>query len=685
MAFDRFRRTTLDRLLDAQAETFPDRVFLVQGERRWSYAQGAESVGAAAGALRQLGLRPGERLAVLLPNVAAFVLASFAAARAGLVLVPINVRRSREELRQRLVKSRPKALIAFSDPENHNGVDHLEMSLSLRSAVPELAHVIALEDSEAVDLAWADLEGSGAAAPRRTSKPEGPAAIIHTLGSSGQPRGVVLAHGALVWNAAQVAENLACTEQDVFLGTVPFSNAFGFTPTILTCAVSGAQLVCMARYTPGEALRLIHANQVTVHHGVPTMFALELNHPDFDPARLASLRTGVMAGAPCPPELVRRVRERMGFELVLAYGLTEASPSVSMTRLGDGPVTASETVGRPHKGVTLKVIDATGTELPFGEEGQLCVRGYNVMLGYWEDPQGTAQVLDPDGWLRTGDLATIDPDGPVRLLGRLDEIINRAGFRIDPGMVEMALRSHPAVKEAAVVGVPDALYGEIACACLVLKPGAVAEAEELQAYAAERLPDYAVPDRMLFFQALPRSAAGAVRRDYLRERVRIRGRAWKFGRNIDTDAIIPARHCNTSDPAELAKHCMEDADPDFIHRMRRGDVIVAEGNFGCGSSREVAPISIKAAGVSAVVASSFARIFFRNAINIGLPILECPAAVEGIQLGDEVEVEPATGTIRNLTRDETYQAAPYPEFLQRIIERGGLLAYVEERLAKAGE
>ncbi|MEK7785510.1 MAG: 3-isopropylmalate dehydratase small subunit [Chloroflexota bacterium] len=164
--------------------------------------------------------------------------------------------------------------------------------------------------------------------------------------------------------------------------------------------------------------------------------------------------------------------------------------------------------------------------------------------------------------------------------------------------------------------------------------------------------------------------------------MRIRGKAWKFGKNIDTDAIIPARHCNTADPRELAQHCMEDADPAFIRKMRRGDVIVADTNFGCGSSREVAPISIKAAGVSAVIAKSFARIFFRNSINIGLPILECAPAVDGIELGDEIEVESATGTIRNLTRNETYRAEPFPDFLQRIIDRGGLLAYVEERLAE---
>lgn len=162
----------------------------------------------------------------------------------------------------------------------------------------------------------------------------------------------------------------------------------------------------------------------------------------------------------------------------------------------------------------------------------------------------------------------------------------------------------------------------------------------------------------------------------------LKGNAWKFGKNIDTDAIIPARHCNTSDPNELAKHCMEDADPEFVHKMQRGDVIVADSNFGCGSSREVAPISIKAAGVSAVIAKSFARIFFRNAINIGLPILESAEAVDGIREGDRIEIEPASGVIRNLSRDAEYRAAPYPEFLQQIIARGGLLPYVEERIAQ---
>ncbi len=680
MSLEAFQHTTIDQALSIQAELFGDRPYLVFGDQRLTYGQVESAAQRIAAGLVELGLKPGDRLALLLPNVPEFVLALFGAAKAGILLVPINVRRSREEVRQRLAKSRPGAIVTFSDPDRYRGVDHLMMVTDLRSEIPEMKRIIAWKDSAGGDLSWVDLLETPSPAPPQATKPGDPAAIVHTLGSSGHTRGAMLTHGGLVRNAAAVAANLACTPEDVFLGTVPFSNAFGLTPTILACTTAGAQIVCLPRYHPGEAIRLIEEHAVTVHHGVPTMFSMELNHPDFTPKRVASLRTGIMAGAPCPPGLAAQIREEMDFDLILAYGLTEASPSVTMTRFSDGPITSTETVGRPHDGVAIKVIDPDGLELPYGEEGELCVKGYNVMLGYWEDPASTAEALDEDGWLHTGDLAVIDPDGPVRILGRKDEVINRAGFKIHPGSVEMVLRSHPAVKEAAVVGVPDVVFGEISCACIVLAEGAVADADSLLAFAAERMADYALPDRVLFFNALPRSAAGPVRRDYLRERVRMRGSAWKFGRNVDTDAIIPARRCNTSDPAELAKYCMEDADPEFVHKMSRGDIIVAGSNFGCGSSREVAPISIKAAGVSAVIAKSFARIFFRNAINIGLPILECPEAVDAIQEGDSIEVEPASGTIRNLTQDETYQAPPYPEFLQRIIERGGLLAYVEERL-----
>jgi fatty-acyl-CoA synthase len=686
MTYEAFHNTTIGELLSVQAARFSNQTFLRLDGERWSYADVELQACSLAAGLRELGLRPGDRLAVTLPNTPAHVITIFAAAKAGLILVPVNVRRDRADALARLAKTKPKALITFSDPKQFNGTDHLEMALEMRNNLPELRFMISTSATKSQKkdgvISWDSLLKDTAPLPPIIAKPRDAAAIIHSLGSSGEPRGAILTHGGLVHNAADIASRLDCTAEDIFLGTIPFSNTFGLTAIALACAVSGAQLVCMPHYRPSETLRLVKETGVTVLSGVPTMFALELNHADFHKSSCATLRTGIMAGAPCPPELVRRAREEMDFKLLIGYGLTEASPAVTMTQLDDGPITATETVGIPLDNIELKVIDAEGDSLPYGEEGELCVRGYNVMVGYWENPEATAQILDLEGWLHTGDLAVVDADGPIRIVGRKDEVIIRGGFKIYPGNVEMVLRSLPGVKEAAVVGVPDLIFGELTCACIVAEEGTKFTKQDVLTFAGARLPDYARPDRVLFFDVLPHSASGSVQKDYLRERVRIHGHAWKFGRNVDTDAIIPARHCNTADPRELSLHCMEDADANFVKKMKRGDLIVADSNFGCGSSREVAPLTIKAAGVAAVIAKSYARIFFRNAINIGLPILECPQAVDGISEGDEIEVEPAAGIIRNLTTGEQFQAVPFPDFLRRIIDVGGLLAYAEERLAE---
>ncbi len=680
MTFESFHHATIADLIHMQARQHADRVYIRLNDQTWTYAETDRLAAALAVGLIDLGLRPGDRLAIILPNVPAYVITIFAAAKANLILVPINIRRNKAEVQTRLIKTGAVALITDRSAVGPGNIDHLTLAHELQINLPELKHIISLNGDSADAVSWQKLLTSSGTVSSST-KPTDPAAIVHTLGNTGEPRGAVLTHGGLMHNAATIASNLACTPDDVFLGAVPFSNSFGLAPTILACAIAGAQLALLPAYHPGEALKLIEHAQVTIHHGVPTMFALELNHPNFRSEACASLRTGVMSGAHCPPDLATRVREQMHCNLIIAYGLTEASPAVTMTHLDDGPITATQTVGRPLEGVAVKVIGPDGSTLANGSEGELCVRGYNVMQGYWNDPKLTAQAIDAEGWLHTGDLAAIDPDGPVRIVGRKGEVINRGGFKIYPGTIEMVLRSYPGVKEAAVVGIPDVIFGELPIACVVRAPGADFRADQLLSFASQNLTDYAVPDRVVFFEALPRRGSGPVQKDILRERIRIRGHAWKFGKNIDTDAIIPARHCNTADPRELSQHCMEDADPDFVRKMRRGDVIVADTNFGCGSSREVAPITIKAAGVSAVIAKSYARIFFRNSINIGLPILECASAVDGITEGDEIEVEPATGTIRNLTRGETYRAEPFPDFLQRIIDRGGLLAYVEERLA----
>jgi 3-isopropylmalate dehydratase small subunit len=682
MNFGAINQMTIGELLSIRATQFPNQTYLWDSGKGWSYSDVEYRAAALAAGLRELGLEQGDRIALILPNSADYVITLFGAAKAGLIVVPVNIRRHAVEVLARLSKTRPRAFVSFSNPDEFWGVDHFKMVQELRPELAELEYMIRVGDGGGDVIAWEDLLAYTAPMPAPQINPRDPAAIIHTLGSTGDPRGAMLTHQGLVQNAVSLAEMMECTPADIFLGSVPFSNTFGMTATILASAAVNAQLACMPKYHPSTALDLIERRGVTVHNGVPTMFALEINHESFNPQRVESLRTGIVSGAPCPPELLRQIRTKMGFNLLHAYGLTEASPAVAMTRLEDGPVTQIETVGRPLEGVKIKLIGPDGEILSPGKEGELCVSGYNVMLGYWENPAATAQVLDADGWLHTGDLASIDPNGPVRIIGRVDDVIIRAGFKIFPGTVEMAMRAHPAVKTAAVVGVPDMIYGELICACIVRHTNMLVTAEQLMAHAQAHLADYAIPDRILYFDELPRITNGFIRKEYLRERVRIRGKAWKFGKNIDTDAIIPARHCNTAVPSELAVHCMEDADPQFIYKMSRGDLIIADTNFGCGSSREVAPLTIKAAGISAVIAKSFARIFFRNAINIGLPILESQEAVDGIREGDDVEVEPSIGVIHNLTRNEKYQAQPFPDFLKLIIDKGGLLAYVEERLSK---
>jgi 3-isopropylmalate dehydratase small subunit len=680
MPFEGYHNITIGDLLTHQAILYPDRTYLQLGEERWTYQEAEEMADAFASGLIGLGMKPGDRLAIILPNNPVFVLTFFGAAKAGILLVPVNVQRSKVETLSRLLKTTPKAVVTFSDPANFS-LDHLTMMEALRDELPSIQHLIAFEPSHGEVINWNGLLSDSSTSQKRVIQPEDPAAIIHTLGSMGEPRGVILTHLGLVRNAASMAAHIQAVPEDVFLGAVPFSNAFGLTANVLACTIAGGRLICLPKYHPTLALELMTLETVTVHHGVPTMFAMELNSPEFDKRSFPALRTGIMSGAPCPPEMVTRVQTDMGCNIILAYGQTEASPVVTMTRLDDGPVTKTESVGRPLEGLEIKIIDLEGNVLPDGKEGELCVRGYNVMLGYWDESEATDQVLDQEGWLHTGDLAVIDPNGPVRIIGRKDDIIIRSGFQVHPGTVEMILLSYPGVKEVSVVGVPDLIYGELTIACVVLESGEEVTKEEILDYSAKHLSEYSIPDRIIFFDALPRRGGGPVLKHYLRERVRIRGRAWKFGTNIDTDAIIPARRCNTSDPRELAQFCMEDADESFVKKMKRGDIIIAEENFGCGSSREVAPLAIKAAGVSAVIAKSFARIFFRNSINIGLPILECPGAVDGIVEGDEVEVEPPTGMIHNLTRGEVYTAEAFPEFLQQIIDLGGLLAYVEARLS----
>jgi fatty-acyl-CoA synthase len=682
MAFEEFRNLPLGEILSLQAQRYPNRTYLKMGDEQWTYAEIEDMSKRLASGIRKLGLRTGDRLAVTLPNIPAFIVSLFAAAKSGVLLVPINVRRSEEEQTARLIKTQPKALISFSDPDHYDDIDHFSIGLQLKSKISHLDHLILYGKDHKDAIQWDQLLETSPENHNGVIDPKDPVAIIHTLGSMGEPRGAMLTHRGIARNAISIVRMMQVTPFDVFLGAVPFSNSFGITAHVLACTIAGTQMICMPRFHPGEALSLILKENITIHHGVPTMFAMELNYPEFNPRNCASLRTGIMSGAPCQPELVSRVRDEMGFNVLISYGLTEASPCVTMTRLNDGPITATETVGRPLEDVEIKVIDEEGETLPHAEVGELCVRGYNVMTGYWDDPEATAQVLDSDGWLHTGDLASISPNGPVRIHGRKGQDIIRAGYKVYPGAVEIKLQSFPGVKEVAVVGVPDLIFGEMIFACVVPQPGVKLNAEDLIDSAEGTLPDFAIPDRVIFFDELPRKNGGVIDKGYLRDRVRIHGHAWKFGHNIDTNMIIPARRCSTVHLQELGKYFMEDSNPEVVSKIQRGDIIVTGSNFGCGSSSEISALTIKAIGISAVIAESFSRFFFRNAINIGLPIFECSEAVNDISEGDEVKVTPKERIIQNLSKNQSYSAKPFPDFIQNIVNKGGLIAYINDRLIK---
>ncbi len=677
MGFDEFRELTVAGVLEKNVALNPDKEMVVFGEDRLTYAQVNQQANALAVSLAELGVLKGDKVALILPNWPEYIISFFAIAKLGAVMVPFSTRYRAQEVEFRLNNAEVTTLIAVA---NFLDVDYLDMIRELRPRLPHLQHVIIVGGPASDEvLAWDDVVNAGmgrrppAVAIDRT---EDVFAILYTLGVTGVPKGAMLTHANLVTNATDLAQILECGPRDVFLGTVPIFNAFGITPFLLSSVISQARMVLMDVYRPQVALWLIQEEGVTVHHGVPTMFTLELNHPDFSRYDLSSLRTGIMSGAPCPPDLVRRVWEEMGCDVLVAYGLTEASPGVTITRFTDGPALRAETVGRPMPGVEVRIVDDRGQELPRGEIGELICRGPNVMKGYYRLPDRTEEMLTEGGWLLTGDLATMDENDYVRIVGRKKDVINRGGFKVYPRELEDLLRTHPKVADVAVIWLPDVVLGEISCACLVLKEGQTATRDEFIAFCRERVSDFKVPDKVVFVEVLPRSRSGAVRKDYLREHIKIQGRAWKYGKNVDTDVIIPARHCTTADPKELAQHCLEDLDPDFVKKVQRGDLIVADTNFGCGSSREVAPLTIKAAGVGAVVAKSFARIFFRNAINIGLPIFECPEAVDGIETGDEVEIDPTNGVIRNLSKGTEFALHPFPDFLQKIIARGGLMSYV---------
>jgi len=507
------RKTIAEAFLET-ANRFPNRVALVSRHQniRLSWAEYAHEAQRVAAGLRALGLNAGDRVGVWATNCAEWPILQFGCALAGVVLVNINPANRSHELSFVLRKSRMRALFLHTVGRHSNYEAILAESRAGQTL--SLEHVICIDTAQ-----WKDFlrEPDGFIA---SPDPDEPANIQYTSGTTGQPKGVLLTHVNLVNNGRFFAEYLRATEEDRIGVPVPMFHCFGCVIGTLTAAVSGAACIFpSATFDAVSTLEAIDAERATVIYGVPSMFIAELQHPDFARFQLASLRTGIMAGAPCPIEIMRRVIDTMHCrQMLVVYGQTEASPGITSSRLDDDLETRCTTVGGPLPETEVRIVSADGETLPVGEQGELLARGYMVMKGYDGEPEATAQAIDSEGWLHTGDLAVMRPDGYFRITGRARDMIIRGGENIYPREIEEFLHTHSAIADAQVIGVPDERLGEIVVAWIQLKAGVTVEQEEIRAFCRARLAYYKVPEHIRFVDAYPMTLSGKVQKFKMRER-----------------------------------------------------------------------------------------------------------------------------------------------------------------------
>jgi fatty-acyl-CoA synthase len=513
---------TISQALADTAASFPDREALVVCHQnvRLSWAElDAEATRVARG-LAGLGLVPGDRAGIWASNYLEWILMQHAASRAGIVLVNVNPAYRSHELRYVLQKSRIRALFLR---ERDARADYRAILDDTRSAgdLP-LEHVVWLGEPS-----WDAMIAGGRDFARDTTTTHDVANIQYTSGTTGSPKGVLLTHHNLLNNGKAISLAMRATEQDRICAPVPLYHCFGSVIASMVSVVTGATLILpSAQFDALATLQAVHQERATAVYGVPTMFIAELVHPDFEQFDLTSLRTGVMAGAPCPIEVMRTVVERMHCrELTICYGQTESSPVITMSHADDPMEIRVTTIGAALSNTEVQIVDPeTGERLPIGQQGELCTRGYLVMKGYDDDPDATAAVVDSEGWLHTGDLAAMRPDGYFSFRGRAKDTIIRGGENIYPREVEDFLHTHPKIADAYVIGIPDARLGETVLAWVQLKPGEGATAEEIQAFCKGKIAYFKVPQYVRFVDGFPMTVTKKIQKYLMREQeIRERG------------------------------------------------------------------------------------------------------------------------------------------------------------------
>ncbi|MCC6434729.1 MAG: AMP-binding protein [Acidimicrobiales bacterium] len=512
---------TIGALLDRVAALDPAKEALVSRHQglRYTYGELAAAVDGMARAMLRAGLRKGDRLGIWSPNYAEWTLVQFATAKIGVILVNLNPAYRTSEVEYALNQSGCRWLVAAPSFKTS---DYTAMIAEVRPNLSTLERELYFWSDE-----WDAFVASGEApddgelaATAAALHPDDPINIQYTSGTTGFPKGATLTHRNILNNGYFVGVGCGYSSADRVCIPVPFYHCFGMVMGNLGAVTHGATMVIPAdAFEPGAVLQTVQDERCTSLYGVPTMFIAELAHPEFDRFDLTSLRTGILAGSPCPVEVMKQTIERMHMsEVTICYGMTETSPVSTQTLADDDIDRRTGTVGRVHPHVEIKIVDpATGQTVPHGTAGEFCTRGYSVMQGYWNDPTRTADAIDAHGFMHTGDLATMDEAGYVNIVGRIKDMVIRGGENVYPREIEEFLYSHPAVADVQVIGVPDQRYGEEIMAWIRLKDGAAATEDEIKDFCRGRIAHYKIPRYVKFVDEFPMTVTGKVQKFLMRD------------------------------------------------------------------------------------------------------------------------------------------------------------------------
>ena len=532
---------TLGGMLDGLAANYPDSVAIKYTTRDYqkSWSELNERCNAVAKGLLNLGIRKDDKVAIWATNVPEWYEILFASAKIGAVLVTVNTNYKEFELEYLLKQSDTKMLVMIDGVKNNSYIDTIDKLIpEFRNSkngdvdnekFPFLKKIVYCGDKNSTPRGFMNFEDIAKAGEGVTDEQLNEVMnslnchdvinMQYTIGTTGFPKGVMLTHYNIINNGKSIGDGMRFTDKDKLLITVPMFHCFGLVLGLMSCITHATTMVPVESFSPTKVMNAITVEKCTAVHGVPTMFIAMLGHPDFAKYNFSSLRTGIMAGSPCPIKVMRQVVDQMNMkEITIVFGQTEASPGCTQITTEDSLEHRVNTVGRVFEGVEAKIVDpATGEEVPCGVAGEFCARGYNIMKGYYKMPEATAEAIDKDGWLHTGDLCTVDEDGYYKVVGRIKDMIIRGGENIYPKEIEEFYYTQPIVKDVQVIGVPSEQYGEEVMAVIILKEGESATPEELRELAKAHLAKHKVPRYIRIVDAFPVTASGKIQKFKMRE------------------------------------------------------------------------------------------------------------------------------------------------------------------------